>query len=272
MRGRSVLILAGMTIGVVAVPAQEPSHTITQTVQAGRPRVQAEDGGVSEMMESIVVSEKAQAPFTLMLETEWVRTLGDGGTITLVNKRRIARDAAGRVYQERWFLVPKNGNVESQMTTIQIADPKGHTLHNCFFFGPKKNVCELLNYSPSSPAVNTAEKDFTQDLGEGRGSYTHGYLGKQFVSGVETVGVRDTTIYNPGVFGNDRPVAVERESWYSPQLDVNLLSVRSDPRTGKQTFTATVVTLGDPDPALFETPAGFTEVDHRQNHPQTQNQ
>jgi hypothetical protein len=40
--------------------------------------------------------------------------------------------------------------------------------------------------------------------------------------------------------------------------------IRSDPRTGKQTFTATTVTLGDPDPALFELPAGFRIADHRQ--------
>jgi hypothetical protein len=60
--------------------------------QGNTPGVHLEDGGVSEMMESIVVSAKPQAPFTLTLETEWVRMLGDGGTITSVNKRRIARD------------------------------------------------------------------------------------------------------------------------------------------------------------------------------------
>ena len=74
-------------------------------------------------MESIVVSAKAQAPFTLLLETEWVRTLDDCGTITLVNKRRIARDSDGRIYQERWFLVPKNGNIESEMTTHSSLRP-----------------------------------------------------------------------------------------------------------------------------------------------------
>jgi hypothetical protein len=41
-----------------------------QTAQGKAPRVHAEDGGVSEMMESIVVSAKPQAPFTLTLETE----------------------------------------------------------------------------------------------------------------------------------------------------------------------------------------------------------
>jgi hypothetical protein len=91
-----------------------------------------QDGGVRETLESIVIPPKAGAPFTLTLQTEWVKTLYDGGTITAVNQRRIARDAKGRIDQERWFLVPKNGKVDSQMTTIQITDPNSDILYNCF--------------------------------------------------------------------------------------------------------------------------------------------
>ena len=274
MFGRIVLLIGVACLCSIPSKTQDQNPTAPgapQTVQRNTPRPRLEDGGVSEMMESIVVTEKPHAPFTLMLETEWVRMFADGGTVTLVNKRRIARDAAGRVYQERWFLVPKNGNVESQMTTIQIADPNTHLLYNCFFVGPKTNVCELLNFVTSSLAVNTAEKDMAGDLPDNQGSFVHQFLGKQFVSGVEAIGVRDATTFNPGVFGNDRKVTVERESWYAPQLDLNLLSVRSDPRTGRQTFTATAVTLGDPDPALFQLPAGFRVADRRAPHPAAQN-
>jgi hypothetical protein len=266
MRGLILLLMTGALVSPVASWAQEENPSAPgapQTVQKNVVRPRLEDGGVNEMMESIVVPEKPQAPFTMVLETEWIRVLADGGTITSVNKRRIARDASGRVYQERWFLVPKNGNVESQMTTIQIADPKTHQLYNCFLFGAKKNLCELLNFEPSSVAVNTAEKNVAGDLPDNQGSFAHEFLGRQFISGVETLGVRDSTTYNPGVFGNDRKVTVERELWYSPQLELNLLSVRNDPRTGKQTFTARDVVLGDPDPALFGIPPGFQVVDRR---------
>lgn len=262
MHARTVRLLVSASLAPVSLMAQVQGAP--QTAQGKAPRVHVEDGGVSEMMESIVVSAKPQAPFTLTLETEWVRMLGDGRTITSVNKRRIARDAAGRVYQERWFLVPKNGNVESQMTTVQIADPSAHTLYNCFFVGAKKNISELKTYIPMTPAVNTTGKTVSGDLPENQGSFVHEDLGKQLVSGVETIGVRDARTYNPGVFGNDRKVTVEREVWYSPQLDLNLLSTRTEPRTGKQTFTATNVAWGDPDPALFELPTGFKVRDIRQ--------
>ena len=263
MRGIAALLLTGLCFYPVSVVAQ--GQKPDQAPLKGAPSFHTEDGGVNETMESIVVSAKTQAPFTLMLDTEWARPLGDGGFITVVNRRRIARDAAGRIYQERWFLVPKNGDIESQMTTIQIADANAHTLYNCFFFGPKKNVCELLDYSPNSPAVNTAEKDTSGELPDNRGSFSHKFLGKQLISGVETIGVKDSTVYNAGVFGNDRQMAVEREVWYSPQLDLNLLSVRSDPRTGKQTFTADAVVMGEPDTALFVLPEGFRALDHRRN-------
>ena len=116
--------------------AQEPA--IAPSPQPAGPQKTAreyyvEDGGAhGGILESIEVPPTLKAPFTLLLETEWVRGLPDGGLITTVNKRRIARDADGRIYEERWFLVPKDGKVPSQMTTIQISDPHNHALYNCF--------------------------------------------------------------------------------------------------------------------------------------------
>jgi hypothetical protein len=239
-------------------PGAQPEGT-QKPVQQFR----AEDGGTSEMLESIVIPPKAGAPFTLTLQTEWVKTLSDGGTITMVNERRIARDSKGRLYQERWVLVPKNGKAESQMTTIQIGDPNAHTLYNCFML-QKSRSCTLINYTPSTSAVYTFAAQSSGALPNEMGSIIHDNLGKQLLSGMETVGSRETTIYNPGVFGNDRKMTVEREFWYSPQLGINLLSKRSDPRFGTQIFTVTNLILSEPDVHLFDLPEGFTALDRRQ--------
>ncbi len=225
-----------------------------------------EDGGTREVLESIVIPPKSNAPFSLLLQTEWVKTLPDGGTITSENQRRIARDGEGRIYQERWFLVPKNGKLKSEMTTIQISDPHKHTLYNCFMLDPDK-PCVLSSYTPSTDAVYSFQGSKTGPLPNDAGSAIHEDLGKQFVAGMETIGTRDSVIYNPDVFGNNRQVAIEREFWYSPKLGINLLSKRSDPRIGTQTFTATNLLLSEPDPKLFELPDGFSVVDHRQTGP-----
>lgn len=274
MRSFTVLLLACSSLSATSLTAQEHGEARPQTVQRTVPIVREEDGGVREMVESIVVSAKPQAPFTLTLETEWVRTLAGGGvTLNMVNKRRIARDATGRTYQERWQLVFTNGTEESRMNVVQIADPNAHTLYNCFFVGSKKNLCELLNYTPTAPAVNLSEVNMAGELPSNQGSFLHEILGKQSISGVDTVGVHEATTYKPGAYDsvafgkNDREMTVDSEMWYSPHLDLNLLSVRSDPHLGRQTFTARNVILGDPDPALFELPAGFRVVG---NHGQSE--
>jgi hypothetical protein len=62
-------------------------------------------------------------------------------------------------------------------------------------------------------------------------------------------------------------MTVELEFWYSPQLGINLLSKRSDPPFGTRTFTVTNLILSEPDPHLFEVPAGFEIVDQRLTWP-----
>lgn len=228
----------------------------------------AEDGGArGDTLESIVVPPKARAPFSLILETVWARGLADGGTITIENKRKIARDAEGRIYMERWLLVPRDGKQQSRMTAIQISDPLTHTLYSCFPLDSKKR-CELVNYTPTPSTVFNfyAPTSSGQHVSES-GDTVWSDLGKQLVSGVEAVGKRVTEHYNPGLFGNDRVMTIEREFWFSPKLGFNLLSKRSDPRIGTQTFTVTNLILADPDLKLFEIPEGFTVIDERQTAP-----
>src|SRR5215469_14739719 len=108
-----------------------------------------QDGGVRQVLESIVIPPIPNSPFHATLDTEWVRFAPDGGTITFVNERHIARDGRGRIYEERWDLVPKfhlNGDVASKMTWIQIADPKLRTLYNC---STDRHVCDLVTYDPA---------------------------------------------------------------------------------------------------------------------------
>ena len=112
----------------VSLFAQAPSQSQPQQHQA----VYEEDGGTTEILQSIFIPPKAHAPFSLTLHTEWVRTLSDGNTITLINQRHIYRDSQGRIFQERVLLVPKTGKYVSTVTTLQYADPKLHAVFNCF--------------------------------------------------------------------------------------------------------------------------------------------
>ncbi len=229
------------------------------------PTVHNPDGGVREVLESIFIPPKANAPFTLTLDTEWTRSFGsNGGTYTVVNERHIARDSSGRIYEERWYLVPKNGKAKSTMNYIQIADPAKHTLYNC---QTEVKKCYLLSYAGSTATVYRPSVQPSGALPDGNGFHTHEELGKDTLFGFETVGYKETTTINPGVFGNDQPMETVREFWYSPQLGIDLISKLDSPRVGKQQFTVTVVSSAEPDPQLFTLPEGFTVIDQRKVGP-----
>ena len=150
MRRLCMVLLAGAGLLVLLAVGQEPG---SQPPQRKVNVIRTHDGGVTEVLQSIDVPPKAGAPFTLTLETEWVKQLYDGGTTTFVNKRRIARDATGRVYQERCALVPKNQDRgPSIRSMIQIFDPLEHARYDCFLLEETK-TCELLSYTRSTSNI-----------------------------------------------------------------------------------------------------------------------
>ena len=229
--------------------------------------IETHDGGTREVLESIVVPPKTGAPFTLKLDTEWVKPLAEGNTVTLVNERTIARDSSGRIYQQRVMLEPQNASGEHRwmVNVIQIMDPNEHTLYNCWLLPHDKRSCDLLDYKASTTINYRPAHVVTGPLPNGRGEAQHEDLGGQTVAGVATQGSRDTTTIAPGVSGNAREMIFQRETWYSPELGINLISVLKTPSAGKQTFIVKEITPSEPDPALFVLPEGFKIVDRRES-------
>jgi hypothetical protein len=248
-----------------ALSAQQPQESGTQQ-EGGAPVVTMRDGGVSETLQSIYIPPLLNAPFSAIVHTQWIRPLPEGGTYTVVNQRLVARDSRGRIYEERWLLVPKGSDVKSQMNVIQVADPSQRTLYNCFTL-VKPHRCMMLDFFESPTAIYKPDTGRTGALPNGKGSSTHEDLGIRTIAGVETTGTRDMTIINAGVNGNDRPYSITREFWFAQNIGINLLSELSGPRIGKQIFTLTDVSFAEPDPALFELPDGYEVVDRRKSAP-----
>src|SRR5262245_35194151 len=83
-------------------------------------------------------------------------------------------------------------------------------------------------------------------------------LGKQVIEGVEAEGARTTFTIPAGEIGNTLPIEVVDETWYSPELQVVVMSRRRDPRFGETTYRLTNLNRSEPDRALFEVPADYT--------------
>jgi hypothetical protein len=69
---------------------------------------------------------------------------------------------------------------------------------------------------------------------------------------------RITRTIPAGEIGNDKPIQVVSERWYSPELQIIVKSTRSDPRFGTTTYTVTNIQKTEPDASLFTIPAGYT--------------
>jgi hypothetical protein len=70
-----------------------------------------------------------------------------------------------------------------------------------------------------------------------------------------------TTTIATGAVGNDRPIVVIHEEWRSPELKIVVKTIDSDPRTGEQTMELQGLARADPDPSLFQAPAGYQVKD-----------
>jgi hypothetical protein len=82
-------------------------------------------------------------------------------------------------------------------------------------------------------------------------------LGKQTIEGVEAEGTRNVTTIPAGEIGNERPIEIVFERWYSPELQTVIMTRHIDPRFGETTYRLTNVTREEPARSLFEVPAGY---------------
>ena len=259
MHVRPLTLVSGILVAALAATSQVPETRATPGDPSGI--IRRPDGGSNgAIMQSLFIPPKAGAPFTMTLSSEWTRPLGNGGTWTLVNERRIARDTKGRIYQERWILVPKGGQVKSWMNVFQITDPEQHIWLNCEV---KTKICEMLQYTLITEAVYLPPTLPSGPMPGGIGSRLHQDLGESSTLGILTHGFRDTATINAGAMGNDGPMISMREFWFSPELGFNLVSIVDDVQSGKQVFTVKEISTGEPNQSYFEIPSDYKVVDHR---------
>ncbi len=86
-------------------------------------------------------------------------------------------------------------------------------------------------------------------------------LGQQTIQGVVAQGHRTTMTIPAGQMGNERPIEIVNETWYSPELQTTVMSKRSDPRFGDTTYQLTNIERAEPDPMLFQVPSDYKVED-----------
>ncbi len=76
--------------------------------------------------------------------------------------------------------------------------------------------------------------------------------------GVTAEGTRTTTTIPAGEIGNELPIQIIDERWYSPELQLVVMTRHSDPRGGETTYRLTNISRAEPAAALFQLPSDYT--------------
>ncbi len=195
------------------------------------------------------------APFTATAVTQSTHTLADGTKITNKNQVTLYRDSQGR-FRKEGTMPPLGDLAESQPHSfIVIQDPvasKGYILN------PDKKIAHVMEKPNHGRKGGKDGPDFEGANETPNPNVTKEALGTQTINGVSAQGTRYTRVIPAGKIGNDKPINITREVWYSPDLQMVVQSKHSDPRFGETSYSLTNIQRTEPAANLFTVPSDYT--------------
>ncbi len=211
------------------------------------------------------------APFSAVATSETTQTLADGNHINRKTQTNLYRDSLGRFRKE--VTLPAIGPLAASgepHSFIEISDPVAET---AYVLEPDQKIARQV-HGPIGMSVRTKGGP---GVGGGPGNvFYHTVkeaaqaeaktesLGIQTIGGVNAEGTRTTRTIPAGEIGNEKPITIVSERWYSADMQMDVKSTHSDPRFGNTTYTLTNIQRTEPAATLFAVPAGYTiEQGHR---------
>src|ERR1051326_1449568 len=212
------------------------------------------------------------APYTATATTESTQVLADGNKIVNKTSSFVARDSQGRTRRETDLHRIGTMQVDSPKTVF-INDPTAHTQYIFTPGGEATKVIRSEGNWKESPQIldlrSSGERRINkqvivkmggphdpQQRKENNEQIKNEDLGTQTIEGVSAQGKRETVTIPAGQIGNEKPIEIVTETWFSPELHTMVLRKHSDPRMGDSTYRLTDIKRNEPDPALFQPPPG----------------
>jgi hypothetical protein len=280
----SACVLAGTTVAQESAPKEKVrTFTITQdepiTMMAPPGNMMFQSERLPEGKIEFFSAEMAgagevvtAAPYTATATTESTQVLADGNRIVNKTSSFVARDSQGRTRRETDLHRIGTLQVDSPKTVF-INDP---TTHTQYVFSPGGEATKVIRSEGSwkeGPQIidlrgarerKVKDKVFITTQGvrehpqekQSVEQVNHEDLGTQTIEGVSAQGRRETITIPAGQIGNERPIELVSETWYSPDLHTMVLRKHSDPRVGESIYRLTDIKRNEPDASLFLPPAG----------------
>ena len=190
------------------------------------------------------------AAFSAETVMENTRRLYDGATVTTRSKGAIYRDAAGRTRREQPLEAVGGFSLgDAVQTLIFITDANEKTQ---YFLDPKRKSARRIPFADNrapKPPVDSDEGELEESRTES--------LGTKTVEGLNVEGTLTTIEIPAGKLGNDKPLQVVTERWYSSELQTVVMTRHVDPLLGEQIFRLTNIKRGEPSRELFTIPSDY---------------
>jgi hypothetical protein len=209
------------------------------------------------------------APYVADVVTEVSQTLPDGNRIHQTNTVHVARDSEGRSRREESLrnlngLAP-NANlpqmvfINDPVAGVNYALNSGDKTANRSQRGGNGGGPRPMMRQPGDapPPPKQMVQGQVQRFPRQNSNMKTESLGRQSIEGVPADGTRMTLTIPAGQIGNDQPIQVVTERWYSPDLQEVVLSKHSDPRNGDTVTRMTNVSRAEPPHTLFEVPSDY---------------
>jgi len=243
-----MIALLAVTAGVTI--AQEPPPPPPDGMPMGGPVLMGGPGPMG--VEAIDGKTVKGAPLTAVFVTIRETTLADGNRIHNESQSKVYRDAEGRVRREMGVNLATTATGPVKHNLVVITDPVAETRT---VLNPDNKTARQTQHT-----VRPGGKDHEghpRGMG-GPGEVTKEQIGTQTVNGFQAEGVRVTRTIPAGAMGNEKAITVVTERWYSPDLQIVVMTTHTDPMMGKVTTKLVNVTQGAPDATLFQAPSDYT--------------
>jgi hypothetical protein len=282
-----LFLIATVTLASRAQTPDIGAGTMTAQVLATMPP----KVGVSVAMDGMETAQVKGAPFCAVVTTEHTQLFADGNRIHTSDNSNLCRDSQGRVRRESELnlLGATSQRSAAKLVTIidpvagfrYVLDPNSKIARRMPLPAPdgelpekgihrngpvlKENRVMVFRQGPE-PAGDVAFGNvfINTEAGPGgsKGAQSED-LGDQTIEGIHATGTRMTTTIPAGKMGNEQPIVVTSERWYSPELKATIMTKHNDPWAGEMKMQFSSVNTAEPDSSLFVVPSDYRVVDEK---------
>ena len=238
------------------------------------------------------------APYSADAVTETTQTFADGNRIHRKSSMQVWRDSEGRTRREHTLAPIPGVPSMPQRKIVMISDPVAGVHYE---LDPEAKTARKISL-PKNASTGTGGKQiymFSHSGGPGavsgamatgstphrververveiRGVEGHSSatavaakeesIGTRTIEGLVCDGTRTASTIPAGQIGNDKPIEMVSERWFSKDLNTTMMTKRNDPRSGENTFGLTNIRRSEPVKSLFEVPADYKIEDVKMNY------